>query len=97
VKNFKDWMAEGDTIYHEALHEYQELEKQLEALENRLAAKKAELDEISRVTGKPEVQSNRKIAAHIIEEPANGVIGSGPIPAGTMARALSGRGILSRG
>lgn len=95
-KSFKEWLAEGEQIYAEALREYQSLQLQMEELEKRLTAKKIELDDIARVTGKPPVDGVKKLSAQLVEEQPP-VIGSGPVPAGTMARALSGRGILSRG
>ena len=87
-KSFKDWLAEGDTLYNEALKEYEAIEKQLEELEAQLAAKKEEVNQIAGVIGKPPVEGNRKPTVQIVDTHAPGSI---PASRNTIAKALTGR------
>ena len=65
-----------------------------------MAEKKAEVNEIAQVIGKPPVEGKCRVSAQLIDPGAsagngNGSAGAGAvgaIPAGQMARALSGRG-----
>ncbi len=92
-KSFRDWLSEGERIYSGALNEYQTLEMQIEELEQRLAAKKAEVNQIAHVIGKPPVEGNRRLTAQLVDgEPQNVNVA----PAGNIARALSGRGLTAR-
>lgn len=90
MKSFKDWMAEGDALYQQALKEFQDLEQQLHELEQRLAIKKDELNQIAAVIGKPPVESSRRPQVELID---NHGVGSVPNTPATIARALTGRGL----
>jgi hypothetical protein len=92
-KSFRDWLSEGEQLYSAALNEYQAIEAQIENLEERLAAKKAEVNQIAHVIGKPPVEGNRRLTAQLVEGDSH-VINSAP--AGNIARALSGRGLSGR-
>lgn len=90
--SFRDWLNQGETIYNDALREYQSLENQVQELQARLAEKKAELNQIAQMIGKPPVQSPERLSAEIIERdspPPN-------IPLGAVTRALTGRGAVVR-
>lgn len=94
MKSFKDWMAEGDALYQQALREFQELEQQLHDLEQRLAIKKDELNQIAGVVGKPPLETQRgRPQVELID--SHGV-GSVPNTPATIARALTGRGLGGR-
>lgn len=89
AKSLSDWLQEGETLYHEAMKDYQELEKQLDELETRLAAKKEELNQIAAVVGKPAVDGMaRRPAVQIVEPNAPGSI---PASRNTIAKAIAGR------
>src|SRR5438552_18168679 len=60
TKSLQDWLTEGEQLYNTALAEYQSIESQLDELEARLAAKKAEVNQIAQVVGKPPVESSRR-------------------------------------
>lgn len=91
-KSFKDWLGEGEALYNATIQEYQQLESQLIDLEQRLAAKKAEVNQIAQVIGKPAVEStNRRLSAEIVGEP--GQPHNVPNSPATIARALTGRGL----
>jgi len=90
AKSFKQWLEEGEELYNEALKEYQHLEEQLEQLEQKLAEKKEELDQIARVIGKPPVESRRRAGVQVVEAAAPGSI---PASRNTIAKALTGRGL----
>jgi hypothetical protein len=92
-KSFRDWLTEGERLYTTALNEFQALEIQIDDLEQKLAAKKAEVNQIAHVIGKPPVEGNRRLTAQLVEaEPSSMNIA----PAGNIARALSGRGLGAR-
>ncbi len=90
MKSFKDWMAEGDTLYQQALREFQELEQQLHDVEQRLAIKKDELNQIAAVVGKPPLETARKPQVELIDHHSVGSVANTPA---TIARALTGRGL----
>ena len=92
-KSFRDWLSEGERLYSTALNEYQALEIQIDELEQRLAAKKSEVNQIAHVIGKPPVEGNRRLTAQLVEGDSHNV---NVAPAGNIARALSGRGISAR-
>jgi len=87
-KSFQDWLSEGEQLYATAAHEYQELEQQIVALEQQLAAKRSEVNQIASVIGKPPIEGARRIAAQLLEEP----VPQSTVPLGAIGRALSGRG-----
>jgi hypothetical protein len=90
AKSLQEWLSEGETLYNEALRQYQDLEAQLEDLEARLAAKREEVNQISAVVGKPPVETKRRSAVQIIDAQAPGSI---PASRNTIAKALTGRGL----
>lgn len=94
VKSFKDWLGEGESLHQQALAEYQDLERQLEDLEKRLAIKKDEVNQIAAVVNKPPVEApNRRLTAELMDHHTSGSVANTPA---TIARALSGRGLGGR-
>jgi len=99
TKSFRDWLSEGEQIYTSTLSEYKSLEAQLDALEQQLAAKKAEVNQIAQVIGKPPIEaSSRRVSAQLVDAEhlasAQSSTTAATVPPGNMARALSGRGSL---
>jgi hypothetical protein len=92
-KSFRDWLSEGERLYSTALSEYQGLEAQIDELEQRLAAKKSEVNQIAHVIGKPPVEGNRRLTAQLVDGDSHNI---NTAPAGNIARALSGRGLSAR-
>ncbi|HEY0008289.1 MAG TPA: hypothetical protein VGB55_06175 [Tepidisphaeraceae bacterium] len=93
MKSFKDWLSEGETLYADAMSEYQSLEHQIEELERKLAVKKDELNQIAAVVGKPPVETNRRLTAQLIDDHGPSSVPNSPA---TIARALTGRGLGGR-
>jgi hypothetical protein len=90
-KSFKDWLAEGEHLYNTTLQEFQQLEAQLVELEQRLTAKKAEVNQIAQVVGRPPVESTaRRMTAEIVDAGPGSPVANSPA---TIARALTGRGL----
>lgn len=91
MRSFKEWMSEGETIYSDAMKEYQAIQSQIAQLESRLEEKKTEVNQIAQMMGKPPVEQSRRLSAHLVENdlPPMGTIGS-------VTRALTGRGIVAR-
>jgi uncharacterized small protein (DUF1192 family) len=94
TKSLREWLAEGEQIYNDSMREYQALLTQIDELEQRIAAKKAEVNEIARVTGKPPVEGRVRAVAEILD--AEQVQSLHAIPPGRMAQALGGRGSAVR-
>lgn len=92
-KSFKDWLNEGEALYNAALGEYQSLENQIIDLEQKLAIKRDEVNEIAKVIGKEAVEASRRLSAEIVER---GQPNSVPNSPNTIARALTGRGFGGR-
>jgi len=92
VKNFQEWIQQGETLYAEALKEFQNIETQIGELENKLVAKKAEVNQIAQVIGKPPVESSRRLTAQLVEDHGPSSVPNSPA---VIARALTGR-ILNR-
>ncbi|MEO6434834.1 MAG: hypothetical protein ABIP55_03610 [Tepidisphaeraceae bacterium] len=90
TKSLQDWLHEGEALYNASLAEYQNIEQQLDELEARLAAKKAELNQIAQVVGKPPVESSRRLSAELIDQHGPNSVPNSPA---TIARALTGRGL----
>jgi hypothetical protein len=93
-KSFRDWLSEGEQLYNASMNEFKAIESQLDALEQQLAAKKAEVNQIAQVIGKPPVESTgRRLTAQLIESEQVASTNAA-VPPGNIARALSGRGSL---
>src|SRR4051812_8530819 len=71
-KTLQEWLSEGEQLYDAALGDYRNLESQLEELEQRLAAKLDEVNQIAQMMGKPPVEASRRLTAEIIETPERG-------------------------
>ena len=93
MKTFKDWIGEGDTLYGQAMQEYQALESQIEELEQKLAIKKDEVNQIAAVINKPPVESSRRLTAQLVDDHGPSSVPNSPA---AIARALTGRGLGSR-
>ena len=63
------WLSQGEQLYAAALNEFRSLEAQLDDLEQKAAAKQAELNQIAQVIGKPAVQSGRRVVAELMPAP----------------------------
>jgi len=72
LKTLQEWLSEGEQLYDAALGDYRNLENQLEELEQRLAAKLNEVNQIAQMMGKPPVEPARRPTAEIIEAPERG-------------------------
>lgn len=96
TKSFRDWLAEGEQLYNATMSEFKSLEGQLEALEQQLATKRVEVNQIGQVIGKPPVETaSRRLSAQLMEpEQVASAPATTALPPGNMARALSGRGTL---
>ena len=93
MKNFTEWLSEGEQLYLAAMDEFKAIEAQIDQLEVQLAAKKGEVNQIAQVISKPPVESARKLTAELVEpEVVTAVANRTAIPIGRLARALTGRG-----
>ncbi len=91
-KSFQDWLKEGEDLYNGAMSEYKALEQQLAELQEKLAAKKMEVNQIAHVIG----QSPIETPAVAKDESAVEVVEHGhaaPYTRNTIARALTGQPI----
>jgi hypothetical protein len=90
TKSLNEWLQEGEALYNAALAEYQHIESQLDELEARLTAKKAEVNQIAQVVGKPPIETSRRLTAQLVEDHGPQSVPNSPA---TIARALTGRGL----
>ena len=91
MKNFTEWLSEGEQLYLAAMDEFKSIESQIDQLELQLAAKQGEVNQIAQVIGKPNVECARKVTAELVEpEQVNATRSA--LPIGRLARALTGRG-----
>ena len=88
TKSLNDWLQEGEALYDAALAEYQQLEAQLDELEARLAAKRAEVNQIAQVVGKPAIENSQRLTAQLVDDHGPQSVPNSPA---TIARALTGR------
>ena len=88
TKSLSDWLQEWESLYEAALAEYQQLESQLDELESRLAAKRAEVNQIAQVVGKPPIENTRRLTAQLVDDHGPQSVPNSPA---TIARALTGR------
>lgn len=93
IKSIKDWLAEGESIYDAALREHQELENQIIELEQRLAVKRDEVNQIAEKLNKPPLEPSRRLSAEIVDRGQAGAVPNSP---NTIARALTGRAFGGR-
>ena len=93
MKNFSEWLSEGEQLYLAAMDEFKSIESQIDQLELQLTTKKGEVNQIAQVIGKPLIECTRKVTAEVLE-PEQVAITSArtAIPIGRLARALTGRG-----
>jgi len=87
AKSIQEWINEGEVIYKAAMEEYHTLERQLDELETRLAAKQEEVNRVAALLGKPPVEGNRRLAAQLVSEHGPNSV---PNSQATIARALTG-------
>ena len=90
LKTLKEWLGEGEELYNASLKEFQSMEQQIDDLERKLAEKKVEVNQIAQVIGKPPVESNRRLTAHLVDDHGPNSVPNSPA---TIARALTGRGL----
>jgi hypothetical protein len=88
----QEWLDQGERLYQAALQEYHTIASQLDAMEQQLAAKQAEVNQIAAIIGKPTIDEARKMTAQIVAAP---MIEERLTPMGNsnanIARALAGR------
>ncbi|MGF1633484.1 MAG: hypothetical protein ACFCVE_06500 [Phycisphaerae bacterium] len=91
-KSFRDWMQEGQRLYDAAVAEYRQLEEQLHDIQQRLAAKKEEVNHIAGVIGQSEVEQvdHHRGTSEVIEGGHARTVSNST---NTIARALSGKGL----
>jgi len=93
AKSIHEWMREGDEIYSSAVQEFKELEAQLLDLEQKLEVKQTEVNQIAQMIGKPAIESDRRVTAHLVDERDMPVIPNTAHATATIARALTGKGL----
>ena len=108
LKTLQEWLQEGEQLYDAALNDYRNLEGQLEELEQRLAAKLNEVNQMAQMMGKPPIEPARRATTQVVESHDRGH-GSANLPAvhganhddrnhapsspSFIARALTGRNL----
>lgn len=92
AKNLSEWLQEGQQLYDTAIEEYRTLEEQAQEIQEKLAAKRLEVNQIAKVVNKPSVDDTRAAAAgngvDVVDPSAPG---STPFTRNSIARALTGQ------
>lgn len=92
-KSFQEWIGEGEEIYRSLVEEFRRTEQQVTELEQLLAAKVNEVNELARVIGKPAIGSplpRRPEEADLIDPPVSPHAGTHASSSASIARALTG-------
>lgn len=99
AKSLQEWLQEGQELYDAAIAEYRRLEEQSQEIQQKLAAKRSEVNQISRMIGKPSIDESPHTHGGA-SAVANGVDvidpnspNSAPYTRNTIARALTGQPI----
>ena len=88
--SIQDWLAHGTELYDAAMSQYRALEDELEALEAQLNSKRAEVNQVAQLLGKPLAASYRRLSALAPDEERSGDdASSSPI------RVMAGRFVRS--
>ncbi len=99
MKSFKEWLTEGEQIYAQTMSEYEALETQLADLQQRLAQKKAEVNEVASVIGKSAISRPDPVRVDRVLSPGapqfldRETAGSVPASRQTIAKVLAGKSI----
>ncbi len=95
ANSLQQWLQQGEQLYAAALSEYRTIESQLDELEQKLATKQAEVNQIASVIGKPPVEGSRRLSAQIVSsevvEAHDRPSSSPPSSNASIARALTGK------
>lgn len=95
AKSLDEWLQEGTQLYDAAVEDYRKLEEQAQQIQERLAAKRQEVNQIAKVISKPPVEEPHPgLAAY----PPVDVVdpnqpGTTPYTRNSIARALTGQPI----
>lgn len=91
-RSFRDWIGEGEEIYRNLVEEFQRSEQQLAELEQQLASKVQEVNELAEVIGKPRIAAPRRLPmqGEVIDPPSMPPLpSSGGSTSGNIARAIT--------
>jgi hypothetical protein len=91
LKTLQEWLQEGEQLYDVAVNDYRNLESQLDDLEQRLAAKLHEVNQIAQMMGKPPMEPAKRFSAQIIEAPGRNGAGVAANP-GNLPAAVGTHG-----
>lgn len=67
--SLQTWLSQGEQLYAAALNEFRSLEAQLDDLEQKLAAKQAEVNQIANVIGRSPIEGARRLTAQLTPPP----------------------------
>src|SRR5438477_3060549 len=94
-QSLEQWLKQGEALYEAALGDYRATEQQLDELEQKLVAKRCEVNQVAQMLGKPLAEGNRRLSAQLVSvEHADGrerVNGAAASASATIARAFSGK------
>ena len=97
AKHLDEWLQEGTLLYEVAVEDYRKLEEQALQIQERLAAKRQEVNQIAKVISKPPVEEPHVGPAGSTYPPVDVVDpnqpGATPYTRNSIARALTGQPI----
>ena len=90
--SLQQWLQQGETLYSNAVREFQAMEAQLEELERKLAAKRTEVNQIAAVVGKPPIDGARRLSAQLVTSyPMDDGRDKPPPGSASLVRAMSNK------
>ena len=71
MRSVKDWLGEGEALYGALVQEFQNIQQQMSDMEQLIAEKKLEVDQLAQLIGRPGMDRNRR--ASEFSDPTNRV------------------------
>lgn len=89
-RSYKDWLAEGESLYSNLLNEFEVVQAQINELEKQLIAKRSEVNELASIIGKPVLEQAQRLSVNAIDVPPPALPPRTPTSSASIARALTG-------
>lgn len=89
-RSYKDWLAEGESLYSNLLNEFEVVQAQINELEKQLISKRGEVNELASIIGKPVLEQAQRLSVHAVDAPPPVLPPRAPTSSASIARALTG-------
>lgn len=89
-RSYKDWLAEGESLYSNLLNEFEVVQAQINELEKQLISKRGEVNELASIIGKPVLEQAQRLSVNAVDAPPQFQPPRTPTSSASIARALTG-------